>query len=201
MTRVNNYLVQVEQAKTRFLGYDQKALIRKLKLQADETYVYVKLLCKTYRLHRDTGNLQRQEDTWVDANTHGEVMTLLDLICDSRPDRHLSGRWKGMGHFGLLFHSDLLETKDAFAQAIQDNPEGFRRACEMLEGQPFPQGDMAYAIELFEGLRIAVQFWEGDEEFPSQVRYLWDENALMYLKYETMYFAVGLLRQRIVQNM
>ena len=33
------------------------------------------------------------------------------------------------------------------------------------------------------------------------LRLLWDENALMYLKYETMYFAVGLLRQRFRELM
>ena len=36
-----------------------------------------------------------------------------------------------------------------------------------------------------------------DEDFPAGLRFLWDENATMYLKYETMYFAVGLLRQRM----
>ena len=201
MTRVNNYLVQVEQAKTRFLGYDQKALIRKLKLQADETYVYVKLLCKTYRLHRDTGNLQRQEDTWVDANTHGEVMTLLDLICDSREDRHLACRFQNMSAFGRVFHSNLLESKDPFAELVQENQEDFCRACTGLQGVPVKMGDICYAFDLFDGLPVALQFWEGDEEFPPKVNILWDENALMYLKYETMWFAVGMLKRRILEKM
>lgn len=201
MAHRNNYLVQLEQAKQIFLRYDQSALIQKLKLQADETYVYVKLLCKTYRIHRATGDLQRKEETWVDANTHAEVMTILDLVCDSRPDRYLAHRWKGMAHFGLMFHQDMLESRDPFAQAIQENPEGFRRACLAMGAEAVSGADIAYAIELFDGLRIAVQFWAGDEEFPPQVRYLWDENALMYLKYETMYFAVGLLKTRILQNM
>ena len=38
-----------------------------------------------------------------------------------------------------------------------------------------------------------LQLWFGDEEFPPNLRILWDENALMYLRYETMYFAKGLL--------
>ena len=63
------------------------------------------------------------------------------------------------------------------------------------------QGDVSFAFELFDGLRIWLQFWEGDEEFPPRLRFLWDENALQYLKYETMYFAVPLLLQRIRENM
>ena len=197
MARVDNYLVQVRQAQARFLGYDQQTLIEKLKLQGDNNYIYVKLLCKTYRIARATGLVERLEETWEDANTHEEVMTLLDLVCDSRPDRHLSGRWKNMQSFGLMFHQNLAEGKNPFAEAIQANPEGFRRACQALEGEEVGNADIAYAIEVFEGLRICIQFWEGDEEFAPRVRYLWDENALMYLKYETMYFAINLLMKRI----
>ena len=62
-------------------------------------------------------------------------------------------------------------------------------------------GDLAYSVELFDGLSILVQLWFGDEEFPASVRYLWDENALMYIKYETMYFAKGLLLQEIEERM
>jgi len=201
MERVNNYDLQLRQAQRLFLQYDQQALLDKLKLQADEKFIYVKLLCKAYRLDRTTGNLERLEETWVDANTHAEVMTLLDLICDSRPDRHLSFRWKGMAEFGKLAHQQLLEKKDPFAQAIQEDTEAFRRACLGLGAESIPGGDMAFAFDLFEGLRIAVLFWEGDEEFPPQVRFLWDGNALMYLKYETMYFAVGLLKKWIEDAM
>jgi len=198
MTRINNYEVQLRQAQARFLRYDQKALIQKLKLQADEKFIYVTLLCKAYRLCRRTGSLQRLEGTWVDANTHGEVMTLLDYVCDSREDRFLTGRFVNMSEFGLRFHQVLLESNDPFAEAIQTDRAGFRRACLAMGGQPYPGGDEAYSMELFGGLRIAVLFWEGDEEFPARVRYLWDENALMYLKYETMYFALGILRGRIL---
>lgn len=201
MARINNYLVQVQQAKQHFLRYDQQRIIEKLKLQADEKFVYVKLLCKTYRIHRDTGDVERREEAWVDANTHEEVMTLMDLVCDSREDRYLACRWKNMLSFGLMFHQNLLEDRNPFAEAIQANPEGFRKACITLGGEPLPQGDIAYAIEVFDGLPIAVQFWEGDEEFPPRVRYMWDENALMYLKYETMYFAVNLLKSRILKMM
>ena len=197
MARVNNYALQVKQAQGWFLRYDQEALIKKLKLQGDDNYIYVKLLCKTYRIARTTGLVDRLEEAWVDANTHEEVMTLMDLVCDSRPDRYISGRWKNMQSFGLMFHQNLAEGKNPFAEAIQENIEGFHRACKALGGEPEQNADIAYAIELFDGLRICIQFWEGDEEFAPRVRYLWDENAMMYLKYETMYFAINLLMKRI----
>jgi len=203
MTGINNYLIQAQQAKARFLTYDQEKLIKKLRIFADEAYLYIPMLAQRYRLNRSSGDLERETETgWVDANTYGEVMTLLDFVCDSRENRHLSFRWKNMLSFGLMFHKNLLEdAADPWALRFESQPEAFRKACEALKGTPLPNGDIAYAIELFDGLCIAVQLWFGDEEFPPNLRFLWDENANMYIRYETMHFAKGLLLQRLQENM
>lgn len=199
----DNYQIQAAQAKQRFLDYDQQKLIGKLKLAADDLYLYPVLLGSTYRLSRKNGDLERlADDTWVDANSFAEVMTILDLVCDSREDRVLSFRWKNMPDFGLMFHRNLLEeSRDPWAERFDADPDGLRRACLAMGGTPIPQGDVAYAIELFEGLCIGIQLWRGDEEFPPSLRFLWDENALMYIRYETMYYARGLLLQRLAEKM
>lgn len=198
----DNYLLQAAQAKQRFLGYDQQKLIRKLKLNADDLYLYPVLLGSTYRLSRTNGDLERLAgDTWVDANTFAEIMTILDLVCDSREDRFLVHRWKNMPDFGLMFHRSLLEdARDSWAERFNADPESLRRACLAMGGTPLPQGDVAYAIELFDSLSIGIQLWLGDEEFPPSLRFLWDENALMYIRYETMYYARGLLLQRLAEK-
>ncbi len=203
MEKTDNYRLQARQAQDRFLTYDQEAILRKLKLPADGNWIYASLLCQSYRISRKTGEMERKTQAgWEDANSHGQVMTLLDLLCDSREDRFLSRKWKAMTAFGLLFHQNLLEGKrDPWADLFEANPDAFRRACEALDGQPFPQGDIAYAVRLFEDLEILVQLWFGDEEFPACLRLLWDENALMYIKYETMYFARGLLLTRLRELM
>lgn len=199
MARVNNYLIQAQQAKTRFLTYDQEKLIKKLNLQADDAFLYMTLLYKSYRLSRTTGDLERLEgESWQDANTFEELLTLLDLLCDSRDDRYLSRRWQNMQTFGLQFHQNLLEDRaDPFASRIDKNPESLHNAAKALAAEVIPGGDMGYAFELFDGLKIGLLFWHGDDEFFPRVRYLWDENAKQYIRYETMYYAVNLLRQRI----
>ena len=203
MARTNNYLIQAQQAKDWFLTYDQDKLIAKLNLKSDADYLYVPMLSQLYRIRRTSGDMERETGQgWADGNTYEEVMTLLDLLCDSREDRYLSGRWKNMTSFGLMFHQNLLENqRDPWAEKFQEDPDGFRKACLALSGTPLPNGDIAYAIELFDGLRIAVQLWLGDDEFPPNLRFLWDENALMYIKYETMYFAKALLLDRIKERM
>ena len=203
MARVNNYLIQARQAKERFLTYDQNLLIQKLHLPHDAAHLYVTMLSRCYRIERSTGSIEKEAASgWDAADTYEEVMTLLDLVCDSKENRFLAGKWKNMTDFGLMFHRNLLENKsDPTAEKFQAEPDAFRAACESLGGKPFPQGDIAYAIELFDGLSILVQLWFGDEEFPATLRFLWDENALMYIRYETMYFAKALLLQEIEKRM
>ena len=203
MSAVNNYLIHVQQAKERFTTYDQNKLITKLKLRHDEDHLYAHMLSERYRIHRKSGDIGRMTDAgWVNTNDYGEVMTLLDLVCDCREDRFITGRWKNLTDFGLMFHRNLLEDQhDPWADRFEADPEGFRRACESFGGKSFPQGDIAYTIELFDGLSVVVQLWFGDEEFPAGLRFLWDENALMYLKYETMHFAKGMMLEKIAQRM
>ena len=201
--RTDNYAIQAAQAKSRFLTYDQEALIRKLGLEADDTYLYIPMLSQPHRIRRDSGDMERLSGgCWIGANSHAEVLTLLDLLCDSREDRHLSGRWKALSAFGQMFHRNLLEgQRDPWADRFEGDPEGFRRACLSLGGVPFPQGDIAYILPLFDGLEILVQLWFGDEEFPASLRFLWDENALQYIRYETMHYAKGLLLTRLREEM
>ena len=203
MHLTNNYLIQAQQAKNFFTTYDQDKLIAKLKLRHDETYLYPVMFSETYRIHRKTGNIDREtERGWVDANSFGEVMVLLDLVCDSREDRFVTGKWKNITSSGLMFHRNLTEEQaDPWAEKFQANPERFRKACESLKGTPFPQGDIAYTLEVFDGLCMTLQLWFGDEEFPAGLRFLWDENALMYLKYETMHFVKGMLLEKIQERM
>jgi len=201
MERKNNYLIQANQAKAHFLTYDQQRLIDKFSLQFDENYIYVNFLCRLYRIERKTAAFQyRDLEAWKDGNSYEEVMTLLDLLCDSREDRHLAYQWKSMEAMGLQFHQKLLgESKDPRADFFDKNPEWLHRGCIALGGRPLAGADISYAIEIFDGLEIALQFWHGDEEFLPRLRYLWDENALQYIRYETMYFAVALLMRRIIE--
>ena len=64
-----------------------------------------------------------------------------------------------------------------------------------------PGADVGYAIELIDGLRIFVRLWHGDEEFLPKLDCLWDENVLRYIRYETTWFALGLLIERIRAEM
>lgn len=195
MERRNNYAVAAAQARSLFAGYDHEALARKLGVRLDGEYLYPSMLSRPYRIRRSNGDISRLDGTvWVEANGFDESLTLLDLVCDSREDRSISGRWKAMGNFGHQFHQTLLEQADPWAQYLQEHPAEMEAACRALHGGKYPIGDSAYVIPLFEDLSVLLKLTYGDDEFPASVHWFWDENALQYLKYETMYYAVGLLR-------
>ncbi len=202
MIRKDNYEIQRRQAQKHFLTYDQQELIRRCHLRYDEKYLYVTFLHSPYRICRHTGSMERRvEDAWVDGNSFGEVMTILDWLCDSRADRYITGRWINLVSHGHAFHSNLQEEENPNAILFDAKSQAFCKACEALGGEPYPGADISYAIELVDGLKILVQLWHGDEEFAPRLRCLWDENTEKYLRYETSWYAVGLLLRRIRENM
>lgn len=202
MSRTDNYAIQAQSAKNRFLTYDQNAIIQKFHLNYEEDFLYPVMLGSTYRLNRKTGDLQRKErDHWVDANTFGEVMTLLDMLCDAKEHRCLSGRYKQQQHFGLMFHQNLTEhSAPPLAKAFDKDETRLRRCCTLLGAKDFPGGDYGCTMELFDRLPVGLLFWHGDEEFAPRVRWFWDENALMWLRYETMYYAIGVLEDKLLKS-
>ena len=198
MERRNNYAVQAQSAKQIFLSYDQNALAEKLHLPMDSDYLYTSFLGAPYRIAHRTGDLERKDgDVWVDGNSFDEVLSIFDLVCDSREDRKITGVWKNMTDFGLQFHQNLMESRDVLAEFAQRAPAEYRAALEKMGGRPLKGADIAYALPVFEDLELALFFWAGDEEFSPQIRYLWDENALAYIRYETMYDVLDWLRTRL----
>lgn len=203
MKQWDNYAVQASNARELFLTYDHAALAEKLHAQMDDAYLYTVFLSEKYRLSRVSGNIERfYDDGWISANSFSETLTLLDLVCDSRADRSLTFRWKHMSGFGLQFHQNLLENaRDANAEIFEARLDSFRNACVAYGGKPYAMGDASYIFELFDGLCVVLQLWFADEDFPAQIRWYWDENALQYLKYETMYYAIDLVLNRILEHM
>ena len=138
------------------------------------------------------------EDQWRDGNSYDEVMTILDLLCDSRDDRWLTGRLSSMASFGRIFYKSSSEEKaDPWACWMEENRQAVKLACQEMGGELIPGGDLSFAFDLFDGLKLGFHFWEGDEEFAPRLRFLWDENALQYLRFETMHMATALLLKEL----
>ena len=74
-------------------------------------------------------------------------------------------------------------------------------ACEKLNCVKKGKGDVSYEIPVFDFLSIIVQFWESDDEFDASLQILVDKNVLQFMRYETMWYAVDHMLDRIKEEM
>ncbi len=246
--KIDNYQIQAQRARQRFLTYDQQQIIAKSPLTFDDDYLYLPVLDRTCMIRRQTGELFWQAGgVCTPSHDPSDAMTIFDYLCDSRRDRCLSGEFIAMANFGHQFHSGLLESGAPSAlerradqdlpdlcdsrrdrclsgefiamanfghqfhsgllesgapsalerRADQDLPE-FCRVCRALGGEPVIGGDAGFQLRFFPDLPVVLRFWASDEEFPAQLRFYWDKNTLFYLRYETMYYALGILQSRLL---
>ena len=199
--KIDNYQIQAQRAGQRFLTYDQQQIIAKSPLTFDDDYLYLPVLDRTCMIRRQTGELFWQAGgVCTPSHDPSDATTIFDYLCDSRRDRCLSGEFIAMANFGHQFHSGLLESGAPSAlerRADQDLP-GFCRACRALGGEPVTGGDAGFQLRFFPDLPVVLRFWASDEEFPAQLRFYWDKNTLFYLRYETMYYALGILQSRLL---
>ncbi len=194
----DNYAKQADLARKIFLTYDQSALEQLPTVTSDADFLYLNFLATPHRICRKTGHIFRKTGTqWTPADAHGVVLTLFDYLCDAAPGRAPAGVFVSMASLGKHVHQTLALYSGALDHKIEEDPAAFRRACLALGGTEVPGGDMSFVVPLFDDLPIQLRFWHADEEFPPKLDLLWDKNTLQFLRYETTWFAAGILRQCI----
>lgn len=99
-----------------------------------------------------------------------------------------SGRWIGFrelpdgmfyvqafqGYTGVRL---VRELQDEEAERLDD----LRRAAEALGGKALEIGDIGFSFNVFPRVNLALVYWRGDEEFPSQARVLFEDSAADYM--------------------
>ena len=80
---------------------------------------------------------------------------------------------------------------DSRAARYDGHVEQLKKACVSLSGKPYSPGDAAFVFHVFPFLPLVFQFWESDEEFSPVLKFMWDENVLDYLRFETLYYVMG----------
>ena len=194
----DNYAIQAESARLRFLTYDQTAM----PVEKDDDFLFLPFCGCDYRISRANGHLfRRAEETWIPADSHGEVLTIFDYLCDVTPGRAPSGEFVSLPSLGGYIHGGLTIHSGALECSIDGDPARFRRVCLALGCTEGTGGDICFDMNLFPDLPLRLQFWHSDEEFPPKLDVFWDRNALLFLHYETLWYAAGVLRSRLQSAM
>lgn len=202
-TPISNYDMQVDMAKGIFLDYDQQLLIRKFRLDADDSYIYLSYLNTPCRIDRATGGIEEYcADRWQECRDYGRVMTVYDLICHHKGEAppELSGQWCAVGTFIVTGITKTEKFTGKYAKHFQGRLPALEEACKRMGGilQPAMAGaDLTCLFPVMPFFSVLLQFWDGDEEFPPKLLLLWDRNTMQFMHFETTFYLQGDLLERL----
>jgi hypothetical protein len=77
--------------------------------------------------------------------------------------------------------------------------DGFRRAAESLGGRPMDMADAAYRMMPFPRIPIYFLLWSGDDEFPSEIRILFDRPIESVLQADAIWDLVNRVARAIAE--
>lgn len=197
----NNYFIQRDAAKKYFLKFDQEEIIKKWDLSFDRIYLYVTFVNEEYRIHRNTGTVEKgfRESEGLREAGFEEVLSVFDLLCHGNRENGLSGEWAPVNSLkGRPPTAGVPEQNSGkYADLFDREPERFKAACEKLGGRPVDMGDVGYEFPVFADLKVRLKMYHADEEFPAQAILLWDMNTLEYMYYETVFYVKNWLIEKI----
>ncbi len=200
---MNNYDLQVDIGKRIFMDYDQQLLIRKFRLEADESQIYLTYLNTPCRISRKTGGIEEYVcGTWQECRDFSTVMTVYDLLCYHKGEQMptLTGQWCAVGTFVVTGVTDTDTFTKKYAKLFDGRLEELKAACKKMGGvlqSPMAGADLTCLFQVTPFFPVLLQFWEGDEDFPPKLMLLWDRSTESFMHFETTFYLQGDLLQRL----
>jgi hypothetical protein len=115
----------------------------------------------------------------------------------------LAGQWVSFADLpdGRMYNSAFQGySGDELVKAFFMNVDGFKLACEKGGGQAAPVGDAAYMFYALPRLPLLVNYWCGDEDFPSSCKILFDSSVSHYLPTDVCAILGSMLTRKIIKN-
>lgn len=201
----SNYEQMRDRMRVEFLKYDQEKMIQKYSLKFDGEYLYLDFVGRLYRVNRRNGIVEWSEDHFstVAEGDYNESMTIYDVLCYAREDCSLSGRYcslnmlKGTVRSAAPGGNLFQKSADAFCGKTRE----LEAACISLGEKTEWKGDVAVKMYPFTFLPVILQYWDGDDEFPASLKFMFDEHILEYMHYETIFFMISHILKRIKEIM
>lgn len=183
----NNYDQWRIDWRNRFLTLDREQLLRKLPfLKNCGPFLQVPYLGKLYSIRFSDGQILPPENT--DLSLYDE-MNIYTHLWYAKEGARLTGQWvpfeqlRNAGVFGPAFRQGNLL---AFAATFTGHLDKLQTALERLGASALSVGDLGYRLDIFPSIPMEVIFWEGDDEFPSQVNLLFDSSAPDFVHVESI---------------
>ena len=101
-----------------------------------------------------------------------------------------SGEWvseKDIPGGAAFFRGPHTIPVDLITGRFGDNIDLFKKESEKLGGVPIELADAAYVFQITPTIPVAVLHWQGDEDFPSEARLLFDRTIEQHLPLDIIY--------------
>lgn len=196
---MDNYEITLQSAMKRFCSYDMKKICAKAGVTDCGDQLTLCFLGSTVQIQKGTGAIT------VDGapGDFCEGLSVFDWLCDGKEDAKASGEFCPVSSLSRVYvsGSGLAMTPQKLADAIDKAPEQFEKACNLMGGKKRQTGDIGYEIEIFQGISVLLKFYFSDGEFPAHITFLWDQNILQFVRYETVYYIAACLNQYLLRRM
>lgn len=169
--------VPFEFYREKFAALDAQKAAERLGVPFCDGAFVVTLLGTTYRISHPQYAIEADSDGIALHSLPAQTF-LLRLILEGKPAAHSDEfrtfRELPWGEVYIKPFTGRVLTRAAFS--FGTCPEKFRRAAEKLGALPLKHGDAAYEFVLWDGYRMRMIVWEGDDEFPPNAQILYSAN-------------------------
>ncbi len=193
---MNNYDKMLEAARLRFLEYDIAILAKRAGVTDEGESLITCFLGQRAQIRKADGQI------FLDGRPANfcEGLTVYDWLCDRKDYARASFEFCPVSSLPgvLVSGGTLVMNFDALAAKIDKAPEKYTQICKSLGGTEVRAGDMGFQVMAFPDLPMQLKFYYSDEEFPASLSLLWDRNILNFIRYETVYYLAGCLRDKFL---
>lgn len=103
---------------------------------------------------------------------------------------------KGASFYNSAFVKRAVEP---LKKVFGSNIKGFEKVSKQLNGRPSQPGDAGFEFYLFPNVPVQLVLWAGDDEFPSEANFLFDETIENILSPEDIAWLSGMLVYRMIK--
>lgn len=189
----DNYEAARDYWRQYFLRMDHESLAERFHLKIDENHLYLTYFSRPFVIDRRTGLISRPDKPDFRSN-FGIEMVFFNTFHYAVEHPFPSGKLVPFRNVKRVYPFEAAYMKGTihpFEKAYTGRVPELQRALTALNARPIPQGDAGGELEIFPGLRLAVTFWDADDEFPAQANMLFDSNITDYMHEENVVMVAG----------
>lgn len=175
--------------------------------QISEKKVLIDFFDRTYQITKDDIELVEQKTAWnVDSEDYEyNLKSVLGYYVLSGANIEPAYEYSSLGHFsGGVFRessSCLSMMNNKFSEIFGNNYEKLKEIMEK-HGMEYEEGNRdgkyIWNYKILPKIPIKLIFYEGDEEYPSKLQILYDNNALKIFSFEQLSVLHGSIFQLLL---